>query len=88
MSEAEEEVVPLNTSTIVHPNSQNTNFQNSEIENQSKEPILLNSVSLEVNDVQIPLRTMELRRSNSVKRDPPKILVNRVPPAGIGKCKA
>ena len=85
MTEAEEEIMPLNISTNVYHTSETMNFQNSKVENIIKEPILLNSISLEVNDVQMPLRTMEPRRTNSVRRDPPRILLNRVPPAGIGK---
>ena len=82
MSDPEEEAVPLNRGLI---NTESTNmFLQSETETAGKEPILFIQESLEAKNAPLSPRTTAARRSNSVRRDPPKILVNRVPPAGIG----
>ena len=86
MSEPEEEAMPLNVNIISHPDSTNTKSSEPEIKPQThtEHPRLLSSISLEVKDTRLPLRTIGPMRTNSMKREPPKILVNRVPPAGIG----
>ena len=85
VSEQEEETVPLNVQEIPYPDSTNTKSFKPETKTQIKPPQLLSSISLEVKDTKVPLKTMGVRRTNSTKREPPKMLVNRIPPAGIGK---
>ena len=83
MSEPEEEAVPLHRG-LTNTESTNLSFLQYETETAEKEPILFMQESLEAKSATLPTKTTAVRRSNSVRRDPPKILVNRVPPAGIG----
>ena len=46
----------------------------------------MSPLSLDSSDVESSDKATT-RRTNSMRREPPKILVNRVPPAGIGKYK-
>ena len=85
LSEQEDEALPLNScASIGLP--QSTNIQASIIEQHidTKRPPLLSPLSLDASDVESSAKGTT-KRTNSIRRDPPKILVNRVPPAGIGK---
>ena len=86
MSEPEDEAVPLNR-RLTSTESTNMSILQIETKTTGNEPIVYMQESLEPNSAQLPLRTTVTRRSNSVRRDPPKIVVNRVPPAGIGNYK-
>ena len=83
LSEQEDEALPLNSTAICFP--QNTAMKNSIIDqrSESKRPPLFSPLSLDASDVE-HTENAKPRRTNSMRRDPPKILVNRVPPAGIG----
>ena len=85
LSEQEDEALPLNScASIGFP--QSTNLKASVIEQNidTKRPPLLSPLSLDASDVESCTKGTT-KRTNSIRRDPPKILVNRVPPAGIGK---
>ena len=85
LSEQEDEALPLNScASIGLP--QSINIQASIIEQHidTKRPPLLSPLSLDASDVESSAKGTT-KRTNSIRRDPPKILVNRVPPAGIGK---
>ena len=85
LSEQEDEALPLNScASIGFP--QSTNLKVSVIEQNidTKRPPLLSPLSLDAGDVESSTKS-KTKRTNSIRRDPPKILVNRVPPAGIGK---
>ena len=84
LSEQEDEALPLNSTAICFP--QNTAMKNSIIDqrSESKRPPLFSPLSLDASDIE-HTENAKSRRTNSMRRDPPKILVNRVPPAGIGE---
>ena len=82
-SDTDEEVVPLNANITLH--SSGTKSFETENEMQIKLSRLSSSDSVDVKEIGLPVTTMGASRTNSIKREPPKILMNRVPPAGIGK---
>ena len=85
MSETEDEAMPLNSVIPSQPFRSYISSEVSESETPGTNATLLGSEYLPVKEIQSPTKRMDVKRANSVKRDPPKVLVNRVPPAGIGK---
>ena len=86
LSEQEDEALPLKSElSSAFPQSANIN-KSIVIENPQdmKRPPLLSPLSLDISDSQPSEKPTITRRTNSMRRDPPKMLVNRVPPAGIG----
>ena len=86
LSEQEDEALPLNScASIGFPQSTNLKASIIEQNKDTKRAPLLSPLSLDASDVASSTKGTT-KRTNSIRRDPPKILVNRVPPAGIGKC--
>ena len=85
LSEQEDEALPLNScASIGFPQSTNLKASITKQNIDTKRPPLLSPLSLDASDVESYTKGTT-KRTNSIRRDPPKILVNRVPPAGIGK---
>ena len=80
----ESEHLPSSKVSKLFPN--NTNMQAElEIKTQTMHGPHSSLDSNETKTTLSPVRTLVARRSNSMKREPPRLPNHRVPPAGIGK---